>query len=280
LRRLGIRYAITIHGRYSHIFDEKLQTMNRISALYLKVFERKVLEQASFVQAITPLEYSIVEHVAPGARIELVPNAAYSSAADAITAAPDRKTTSSNFPTFGFCGRFAVEHKGIDLLLEGFAQYQREAGRGRLVLIGTGPLRETLRALIEELDLGDSVELGGPLFGDEKQSAVRSWDFFAMPSRFDVLPTAALEAALLGTPLIVSTATGFKPYLDQFGGGFSISSLRAEAVAQALQQASRLSAPEWVQMSRGTYEMALAIGDWTSISASLEELYQKHAVAA
>jgi glycosyltransferase involved in cell wall biosynthesis len=274
LRRRGIPYAMTIHGRYSHVFDQDNNVVRVLPALYLRFIERRVLESARFVQAITSAEQEIVRRIAPRAVCELIFNVGYSSRIDGLPQAPTRKSPSPRFPLFGFCGRYAVEHKGLDLLLGGFAEYRRAGGKGTLELVGTGPARQ-LAAMADSLSVGRYCQIGGPQFGKEKKRVLQTWDFFVLPSRFDVLPTAGLEAAILGLPLIASKLTGFADHIGNSHSGFVIEDLSPHAVAKALFLAERVSADEWARMSRAAFNMAVSNGDWTAIAARLVDLYRR-----
>ncbi len=274
LRQRGIPYVLTIHGRYSHIFDRHGRITRLLPALYLRTVERPLLEGAAFLQGITLAECHLLQRLAPLARVVPLPNAAYSSRLDGIPPPPDRRQPSAEFPVFGYCGRYAVQHKGLDLLLQGFALYRRGGGRGRLVLAGTGPERDRVAAMAAALALGDAVEIHGPLFGEGKRKAFRDWDFFVHPSRYDVLPTGCLEAALHGLPLVVSAEIGLEVHLARHHAGFLAEELTAQAVAGALQRAARLSPNAWRAMSSNAHRMALAIGDWTVIAQRLRRLYR------
>lgn len=275
LRRLSIPYAMTIHGRYSHVFDLHNRPNRRVSALYLRHIERHVLEGARFVQGVSAAECELIRRITPRARVVLVPNAAYSSRFDGQPPLPQRTAPSPGFPVFGFLGRYEIEHKGLDLLLEGFAAYRRAGGAGTLELVGTGPAREDVSAHARALGIEKFVTTYGPRFGAEKAHTLAAWDYFVMPSRFEGVPIGALEAGLAGLPLIVSAETGLREQVGSFGAGVGIKLLEPEAIAQALLRAERCDAAEWSAMSAAAYRMALSIGDWTTIAAKLVSLYRR-----
>ncbi|GJD90580.1 D-inositol-3-phosphate glycosyltransferase [Methylobacterium hispanicum] len=276
LARRGIRYVVTIHGRYAHVADAQMRRAHRSTSLYLAMFERRILERAWFVHALTDQEAGAIRQIAPRARIEIVANAAYSSAFDAAPPPPGRTGPSPAFPLFGFCGRYAAHHKGLDLLIGGLATHLAAGGRGRLALAGngaTGGEGAALRALAQGAGIGGSVAVGGPVFGPEKERTLRGWDFFVQSSRFDGLPIGAVEAALCGLPLIVSTATGLADAVERHGAGFVVRDLTTNAVAEALGRAARLTPEAWARMSRAAHAMALVTGDWARSAEALQHLY-------
>jgi len=274
LRKLGIPYAMTVHGRYSHLYNLNGAPTRRLPILYLRHVERHVLEGARFIHAITAAEATIIERIAPRARIVVLSNAAYSSRFDGEPPPLKRCAPSAAFPVFGFVGRYEIEHKGIDLLLEGFGAYRRAGGKGRLEMIGTGPARDAISALARDRGIEEHARVSGPLFGDDKTRALGEWDYFAAPSRFDVAPTGALQAAFAGLPLIVSAETGLREHVHNFQAGFGLDRLDAVAIAQAMHAAERRTASEWVEMSAASRRMSMSIGDWTAVAAKLLSLYR------
>lgn len=275
LRKRGIPYAITVHGRYSHVFDEELNVKRKLPALYLKTVEQWVLRGARFAQAVAPSEEALLRHVAPRARVEMIPNAAFSSRQGAPSSEGGRSAPSANYPVFGFLGRYEIEHKGLDLLLQGFAAYKRAGGKGTLEMVGSGPLREDLLAMAKELQILDSVSIGEARYGEDKIRTLSGWDYFVSPSRYDGLPMATLEAAFLGMPVLVTAETGLEETVLGAGAGLAIDGLTAEAVADALKRAETVGKDDWVKMSAGAFEMARAMGDWTAIASRMVALYRK-----
>ena len=274
LRNRGIPYAITTHGAYSHIVARHNRVRRLLVSFYLRSVESQILNGAMFVQAVTAAEREVVHCLAPHARCELIPNAAYSSRKDGVPTPPPNKLLSTCFPKFGYGGRYAGEHKGLDLLIEGFAEYRRGGGKGTLELFGSGPDGYPLAELAKDLGVSEFVEIGGPRFGDEKVRTLQSWDYFVMPSRYEGMPMAGLEAALHGLPLIVSDATGFREFVAHHRSGIRITNLTPSAIAQSFVCAEQVDGERWMEMSLASHRMALAIGDWTAIASQLVDLYR------
>ncbi|MEM6497600.1 MAG: glycosyltransferase [Pseudomonadota bacterium] len=274
LRKLGLPYAMTIHGRYAHVFDQNNEIKRRLPAIYLQTVERYILEGARFVQGVSEAECALIKKIAPKARVELVRNAAYSSHFEGEPKRPSRAVSEREHPKFGYLGRYELEHKGLDLLVDGFAAYRSAGGQGTLELVGTGPAREEIISLAQEYGISDHVTADGPRFGDEKAKTLADWDYFVMPSRFEGVPIGALEAGLAGLPLIVSSETGLQDYVRMHDAGVGIEELTGKAIGEALLEAESRFPADWSMMSDSAYDMALAIGDWTKISESLVKLYK------
>ncbi len=273
LNRRRLPYGVTAHSRFAHIYslDHKLERPK--TALYVRFVEGFALKAARFVHALTPHEADVVRRLVPGAKVVLLPNAVYSSRLDGIPQAPTRSGPSADFPTFGFFGRLAIEHKGLDLLIEGFARYRHAGGKGRLALFGSGQSHQQLAEMCSAARIADVCSIEGPRFGDDKLRTASQWDFYVAPSRFDHMPLALMEAGLMGLPLILSEGTGLLSRVEAAGAGFAIADLSAQSVAEAMHTAENIDPGQWRILSQRAYRVALSIGDWTAIAASLRDLY-------
>ncbi len=103
-----------------------------------------------------------------------------------------------------YAGRLSAE-KGVDHLLNGFKLLQP---RERLLLwiYGEGPERPRLERRIRELGLEASVRLRGA--AGSMAPLYQSADLFIMPSRFEGMSNAVLEAMACGVPVIATDVTG------------------------------------------------------------------------
>ena len=97
------------------------------------------------------------------------------------------------------------EQKGHSVLLDAAARLQAQ-NRPRCAVVGDGPLRDRLRRQAVRLGLERSVQLPG------ERADVRAWmhaaDVFVLPSLWEGLPNALLEAMALGLPTVASRVDG------------------------------------------------------------------------
>ncbi|WP_188260370.1 glycosyltransferase [Azospirillum tabaci] len=269
LHRRGVPYGVTLHGQCSHIYDMAGRVRRRLPAAWMRFVDGPAFARARFVHAITEDEAAIVRRVAPTAAVRLLPNTAWSARRGGLPAPAPRAAPDGDRPTFGYCARYEIEHKGVDLLIDGFAAYRRAGGRGVLELAGSGPARADIERRAEAHGLGPHIRVHGPVFGADKAAMMAGWHYFALTSRFDVMPTGCLEAALSGLPLIVTRETGLVPYVEENGAGFGVAALTAEAVADALALAERTGPGRWREMAANAHHMVVGIGDWGRIAARL-----------
>lgn len=125
--------------------------------------------------------------------------------------------------------------KGFDVLIRALARIRRHpVGAGaRLRIVGEGSARGELEALVRELGLGDAVELPGHT--PDPLPAVEEGDLYVLPSRFEGLPNALLEAVAAGLPCVAADCpTGPAEILGRGGeAGVLVPVDDDEALAQA-----------------------------------------------
>jgi glycosyltransferase involved in cell wall biosynthesis len=92
-----------------------------------------------------------------------------------------------------------IEQKNFSGLLKAFARVRAERPL-RLVILGEGPLRAELEALIESLGLKDDVELPG--FVDNPYAFMSRAAQFVLSSHFEGLPTVLIEAVACGCSVV------------------------------------------------------------------------------
>jgi len=150
-----------------------------------------------------------------------------------------------------FCGRF-VQQKGADLLLEAMAL--PESGNLRLLLAGEGPEEEALRAASERLGLSKRVSFLGRLSHPQLLDAMQRAYALVLPSRYEGLSNAALEALGAGLPVLSTRCGGIDAYLGD-GIGWVCETTPA-SLAATLGNAASIPGTEWEERSRRSRDLA------------------------
>ena len=119
--------------------------------------------------------------------------------------------------------------KGIDLAIRTVGRL----GEGyRLVVVGDGPQREELEALVEELGLGAQVELRP--FSSEARHLYPTFDVYLLPSRFEAFPVTVQEAMQAGLPVVATDVGSIREAVDDGETGFVVGVGDIEAMAGAI----------------------------------------------
>lgn len=114
----------------------------------------------------------------------------------------------ADYETVVAFGRLHLQ-KGFDALLSAFALVRLERPKARLLLIGAGPEEVKLRILAVErgLRIGAEVELADVILPGLRPDPIRYLKLgrvFALPSRYEGLPNALIEALASGVPILAS----------------------------------------------------------------------------
>lgn len=117
--------------------------------------------------------------------------------------------------TVSYLGRFS-EEKRPESFLE-LASRLRELDI-QFVMVGNGPLYESLRAECAEHNLGKKVYMPG--FVDDIKSILRISDVVIIPSRIEGVPIILLEALSMGVPVIASRVGGIPGVIRDGCNGF------------------------------------------------------------
>jgi glycosyltransferase involved in cell wall biosynthesis len=98
-----------------------------------------------------------------------------------------------------------VEQKNHETIVRSMEHVTDHIPEAKLVLVGDGPRYDEIEAFIEEQDLTDCIIQTGYLPEREDVFAtVAESDLFAISSRYEGFCVAAVEAMLLGTPIVAS----------------------------------------------------------------------------
>ncbi len=131
--------------------------------------------------------------------------------------------------SLAFCARL-VPNKNLPLILRAL----KLLPQATLVVISDGPMRKRWEALARELGVAPRVTFRGWL-GDETAVArvMKSAHVFVMPSMSEGGPRTALEAMMLGMP-VVSTKVGVMPDVIVHGRNGYLADATPEAFAEVL----------------------------------------------
>jgi glycosyltransferase involved in cell wall biosynthesis len=102
-------------------------------------------------------------------------------------------------------GRLSRE-KGFDLLIEALAALRTQFPVADLILVGSGHEEMALKALCRSLELENAVRFAEQV--DPPYEFFQGATLFVLPSRYEGMPNALLEAAAAGLPLVSTPASG------------------------------------------------------------------------
>jgi glycosyltransferase involved in cell wall biosynthesis len=229
LHKRRIPWVLTPHGAY---MSQSLTRNYWFKAAYLCLMESFILKNARAIHVYTEAEKQAVIRWSNKVPVAVIQNG--HSGIIVYNNDGFRRLYHRARPVFGFIGRLDQIHKGLDLLLEAFAIYVAQKGKGELWLVGDGPHRRLLHKRVKKLNLGRRVRFWGPRFGEEKVNLLRNMDVFVHTSRWEGMPMSVLEAGSYGLPLLVSVGTGIAETVTKWQAGYALETNTPPAIASAL----------------------------------------------
>lgn len=129
----------------------------------------------------------------------------------------------------GYVGRL-THLKGVDLLSAAFCQTLHDFPNMKLLIVGSGEMEEYLRATLAHALERGIVHIEPALPQEDLAPWYRVLDLMVMPSRYETMSSAVLEAMACGVPFLASDVGGNNA-LGKTGAGWlfrteSIQSLR------------------------------------------------------
>ena len=259
-------WDLPIHLVVSERNDPRLQRMDRLWRWLRRVYYRR----ADVVTANTEGVLEALQEMGSWRRLELLPNPLPALVSThSSPASTDRRQQILSVARL-------VPQKGLDLLLRAFASLPETVRFGwTVVLVGDGPEREQLGSLVESLSIGDSVRFEG--FQPNPLQYMQSAAIFALPSRFEGMPNALLEAMASGLPAVVTDASpGPLEMVSDGRNGLVVPTEDPAAFAAALNTlmatpAHRLQLGEAARQTLRSMEWPVVEPLWRSVLA-LEQL--------
>lgn len=108
-------------------------------------------------------------------------------------------------PVIGLGARL-TEQKGVIHLIRAIPLLRATVPNLRVIIAGEGPLEAGLRTAARELGLADHVHFIGPR--TDLADVMRLFDVYVLPSLWEGLPMAVLEALAAGVPLVATSVGG------------------------------------------------------------------------
>ena len=216
-KKHNIPYVLQAHGSLL-----RTTAKQRLKWIYDVLFGYRVLRKASKVIALSQTEAQQYKDIGvPEEKIAIIPNGINMSEYNDLPRKGSFKkkfTINDDEKIVLYLGRIH-RIKGIDILVETFADVIEKLGDVKLVVVGPddGYLDEVER-LIKALQIENNVLMLGPLYGKDKLKAYIDADVYVLPSRYETFPMSVLEAVACGTPVILTENCGVKEYFrDKVG---------------------------------------------------------------
>ena len=235
-KKKNVPFVVTYHGD----LQEDMGGFIRKASVYFynKYILNKVLSYADVI--ISPSEYYINESRFLGKyrdKIVVIPNGINVKDFDIGYSKEEcRKKLSLplNDEIILFLGKISL-HKGPDVLIKAMPKIIKEVPDAKLVLVGSGGMREELEMLSKKLSIEKNVKFAG-FVGDtfEKALYYKAADVFVFPSFMEIFGIVNLEAMCCGIPIVASKVGGIPEVVKDGENGLLVPPRDPEALADAI----------------------------------------------
>jgi glycosyltransferase involved in cell wall biosynthesis len=168
-----------------------------------------------------------------------------------------------------FLGRLDIRHKGLDILVQAWAQLPPELCAMPLYIAGGGAEAQ-IRALVQESG-ARNVHLIGRLNHTEALSTLNRAAFLCMPSRIEGSPLVIAEAFALGKPVIVSSIPALKALVPHGIAGLHVSPEDSYLLSKDIEKLLTDSALRR-QLAKGARELGSKYS-WEEVAKKQEAFY-------
>jgi glycosyltransferase involved in cell wall biosynthesis len=199
--------------------------------------------------------------------VQLIPNGVDIKRFHPLNTSPNRSETNVSV----VCVSRLRPEKGIDVLLRAWKIVCMQMPLARLIIVGNGPLQSQLKHMAEELDISDTVEFTG--LQSDIAAQFHRGDLAVLPSLYEGMPNALLEAMACGLPCVATWVSGSEDIIQQGMNGLLVEPGDYQGLAEAL--LTLMYSPERMQsygcVARATIEAHYSIERVTDLYV---ELYQ------
>lgn len=228
---LGIPSVYTPH---SFVYRSQLRRPRRSARARYRAtlaIERYLGRRSAAITACAQEEQrtAIADRLAPPDRVRVV----YSGVAPDLDAEPHQALVAfrGEGPLIGMVAGLR-DQKGLPTLLDALEELVRERRAPRFAIVGNGELRDWVERQIEERGLAETTVLLP--FDDRVEHYLRALDAFVLPSYWEGLPIAILEAMALGLPVVATAVDGTPEAVTDGVTGILVPARDSSALAAAI----------------------------------------------
>ena len=174
-------------------------------------------------------------------------------------------------PLIAYTGRVEWE-KGVQTLLSAMPGLRSAHPGIRLLVAGRGSYLDDVQRQAADLGLDGSVRFLGWVSEEDLRAIVAAADLAIAPSLYEPFGLVALEAAAIGTPLVVSRTGGLAEFADDDMRALTFTPGDAASLAQAV-DAALVDPRATHERAERARESVLADHDWHDIARRTTQVY-------
>jgi len=256
-RQARIPYVLTFHGG-----GHSSQLRNTLRGVQWSLL-RPLIARAKRLIAVAEFEIEFwgQRFGVPADRFVVIPNGA-----DLPPLARSGREVSIGRPLIASIGRLE-RYKGHQRIIAAMPYILEQCPDVQLWIAGNGPYESTLRALAEELNVADHVEIRAVPITERARMAeeISQAALVVLLSEYETHPIAVLEAIALGRPALVAATSG----LNEIAGKGLAQAISLESTPQ------QVAAAVLEQLRQPHMPPPFKLPTWDECATELHTLYQQ-----
>lgn len=179
-------------------------------------------------------------------------------------------------PRLIFVGRLCAE-KGLTVLVEAVARLAEAGVQLELALIGDGPSRPLVEAIVRDKGLQSHIKLLGWRSSEGVRQELENSRVLVLPSFAEGLPVVIMEALALGRPVISTQIAGIPELVVTQDNGWLVPPGAVEPLIEALRQATQSPVATLTAMGEAGSRRVRLLHNFAHEMDKLEALLTAHA---
>lgn len=273
-KNLGKPYVISLRGGLLpyHMTIKPLR-----KKLFLRMFVRDILHQASAIHVTSKQEYQCVAKLGLKTPVTIIPNGANlpPDNIDSLQLPSIIESFHNGQRVVLFMGRISPI-KGLDILVKSWADLVKERKYSDVRLIVAGPdergYTEKLKITARKLGVESKILFPGMMDGESKWALYKYADIFILPSYGENFGHVVAEALGCETPAIATTSTPWEK-LKTYNAGRWVEP-RQQSLTAALRELLDMPRENLERMGKCGRKLIEEQYSWNLITKKLINLYQ------
>ena len=226
--RLGLRRPLFIYSEHNQVYDAS-ESDKRKFPYYLRLCDHIVAVSDDLRRTLTR-EFDVNKP------IHVLYNGINEERFKELDGAPVRADLGVGVDDLlvGTCVRI-TEQKGLTYLVQAAPRIIEKIPNVKFAIVGDGPLLEDLKRQSRDAGLGEHVLFPG--YRRDVPELISSFDLYALPSLWEGLPLALLEALAIGKPIVATRVGGNAEIVEDGVNGFIVEPRNPAALADAIVRA-------------------------------------------
>ncbi len=261
--RTGLPYMVWVSGPDIPGYELRYRWLYP----FLKPLLRTVWRQATPLIAKCREEVNLIHQTDRQVPVTVIPNGVD------LTAFQPGPPIPENGPLKIICVARLIERKGQPYLIEAVRGLREEGLDVSVELVGTGDSLSAYRALAQRLGVEQCINFVGYVPREAIPRYYSAAHVFVLPSYFEGMALAAVEALSAGLPLVVTRTGGTDDLVEEGVNGFTFNWADVEALTAHLR---RLAMDRALARQMGaTSRTRAARFGWEAIASTYRELFEQ-----